>query len=371
MNRLRVAACLLFCVAATLTAQEPPIIVSPEIRPDRSVVLRVWAPKAAEVLVTGDWLGTNPPASLSKDTQGVWTVTVGPLPAGIYGYAFLVDGTRTTDPACRCTFAWGGGRASSSGFTIRGDKPTVWENQNRPPGTLHYERFYSNVQQRMRRFVVYTPPRYDPSNSRRYPVMVLLPGTPGDETDWTSGGGFVELLFDNLIAEGRMEPMIVVMHASDVDTRAEQRRGDDNLRQFERILAEELVPAVKQRYRVVGSPDSWAIVGLSLGGEFGMFAGLNHPELFRTIGSISGSLVPSSFERRFGPALARPETAKNYRLLWIGSGTEDTFFNGAKLFTERLQSARIAHTFRQYPGGHVMPVFRQQLEELLPQIFRR
>jgi enterochelin esterase family protein len=353
--------------AMPVATQEPPVIQSPEIRPDKSVVFRLWAPKATEVQLSGDWMGPQPPLPFSKNDQGVWTATAGPLEPGLYQYAFLVDAVRSADPVCRCSFVSGGGRFSSSRLTISGDKPSVWENQNRAPGTLHYESFFSKVQQRTRRFVVYTPPGYA-SSSRLYPVTVLLPGTPGDETDWTSGGGFAEILFDNLIAEGRMEPMIVVMHASDVD--ALGRRGDEYLQRFENILVEELVPAVKQRYRVNVNPASWAIVGLSLGGEFGMAAGLKHPELFRTIAAISGSLVPVSFESRFGPALARRDIAREYRLIWIGCGKDDIFYGGAQAFAQRLEAAKVPHVFRQFAGVHAMPVFRQELVELLPRLFR-
>jgi enterochelin esterase family protein len=351
------------------TAQDPPVIQSPEVRPDRSVVFRFWAPKATDVQLSGDWMGSQPPVVLSKNDQGIWTSTTAPLEPGIYTYGFLVEGARIPDPACRCTFAWGGGRGASSRFTIPGDKPSVWEIQNRPAGTLHYERFYSKLQQRTRRFVVYTPVGYD-SGARRYPVLVLTPGTPGDETEWTSGGGFADVLFDNLIAEGRMEPMIVVMHASDVDERLPQRRGDDNLRQFETILVDELVPAIKQRYRTSSNVASWAIAGLSLGGEFGMVAGLKHPELFRTIISISGSFVASSIDYRFGPVLSRQDLAKTYKLIWIGCGREDGFYPGAQALVQRLEVTKVPHIFRQFSGAHVMPVFRQELEEVLPKMFR-
>jgi enterochelin esterase-like enzyme len=370
-TRVAVVSLLTLITHAPARAQEPPVIVSPEVRPDRTVVFRFWAPKAIEVQLSGDWMGSRPPLPLTKDNQGVWTITAGPMEPNIYSYAFVADGARSDDPACRCTYTWGGGRGSSSRFTIRSAEPAPWDNQNRAPGTLHHERFYSRLQQRTRGFVVYTPPGYDPKAARRYPVLVLLPGTPGDETDWTSGGGFVEVLFDNLIAEGRMTPMIVVMHASDVDPRAELRRGDDNLHQFETILVDELIPAIKQRYRVDANANSWAIAGLSLGGEFGMFAGLRHPELFRTIASLSGSLVPSSFDARFGAALGKPETAKNYKLIWIGCGAEDGFFNGAKTFVQRLQSTKVPHVWREFSGSHSMPVFRHELVDLLPRLFAK
>lgn len=366
------AVCLIAFIAIGLAdnellAQERPRIVSPEIQADRRVVFRLWSPQATDVQLSGDWMGRQPPVKLAKSDDGVWTVTVGPLAPNIYTYGFLVDGVRSSDPACRCTFSWAG-RAASSRFVIAAESPQVWDNQNQAPGTLHLERFYSKLQQRMRRFVVYTPPGYELSGSRPYPTLILLPGTPGDENDWTSGGGFAEVMFDNLIAKGKMVPMIVVMHASDV---LENGKRDDNLRQFEPLLIDELLPVIRKRYRVSSQPRLWAIAGLSLGGEFAITVGLRHPELFRTVASLSGSLVPNSFDNRFGQALANPKAvAKNYRLIWVGCGAEDIFFDGAKAFAGKLQAGGIPHLFRQYDGAHVMPVFRHELAELLPLLFR-
>jgi enterochelin esterase-like enzyme len=350
-----------------LLAQERPRIISPEVQADRRVVFRLWAPLASDVQLSGDWMGRQPPVKLAKSDDGVWSATLGPLAPNIYTYGFLVDGVRASDPSCRCTITWAG-RAASSRFVVPAESPKVWDNQNQAPGTLHHERFYSKLQQRLRRFVVYTPPGYELSGSRPYPTLILLPGTPGDENDWTSGGGFAEVMFDNLIAQNKMVPMIVVMHASDV---LENGKRDDNLRQFEPLLIDELLPVVRKRYRVSSQPRLWAIAGLSLGGEFAMAVGLRHPELFRTVASLSGSLVPSSFANRFGQALAQAKAvSRDYRLVWVGCGSEDIFFDGAKAFAGQLQAAGIPHIFRQYNGAHVMPVFRQELAELLPLLFR-
>lgn len=356
-------------------AQTPPALVSPEVRSDRTIVFRLWAPKATEVQLTGDWGG---PVALSKDAQGIWTVTQGPLEPAIYQYAFLVDGTRTDDPSCRCTYVFGAGRGASNRFTVPAQPQAEWEDQNRTPGTLHHERFYSRVQQRMRGALVYTPPGYDPKASRRYPVLVLLAGAPGDEREWTTGGGSAEVLFDNLIGEGRMIPAIVVMHASDVDSRAPTRRGDSNLGQFERIVVDEVVPLVRQRYLTSTDAKSWAIAGVSLGGEFALHVGLRHPELFRNIGSISGSLVSRadpeeglpSMDERFGPALARPDIARSYKLIWIGCGSQDSICRGSRAFIQRLESAKVPHVWREFPGSHAWPVFRRELVDLLPRLFR-
>ena len=153
------------------------------------------------------------------------------------------------------------------------------------------------------------------------------------------------------------------MHASDVLDQAGERRSDNNLRDFEAILLHELLPLVRKRYRVKSDPRSWAIGGLSLGGEFGMSVGLKHPEVFRTVASLSGSLVPtdrgevgrSSFDVRFAPALAATHL-RDYRLIWVSCGSEDIFLGGAKAFAAKLAAANIKHVFREFPGPHAMPV---------------
>jgi enterochelin esterase family protein len=364
---------LALTLALTLPAgaQKAPTVVSPEIAKDRSVIFRLWAPKASDVQLSGNWMGPRPPVPLTKGEDGVWTTTVAPLQPNIYSYGFIVDGIRTPDPSCRCTLA-SARRFVDSVLLIPGETPRPWEMQNNPPGTLHHERFFSARQQRMRSFVVYTPPGYEQQGSRRYPVLVLLPGTPGDENDWTSGGGFAEVVLDNLIAGRRIVPMLVVVHASDALDRAGERRSDKNLEEFEAILVGELLPLIRKRYRVSSQPESWAVAGLSLGGEFGMHVGLKHPEIFRTVASLSGSLVPDSFDQRFASLLARPDVRRGtYRLIWVGCGSEDVFLEGAKAFAERLRAGGIPHVFRQFDGPHSMAVARLQLAELLPQLFQR
>jgi enterochelin esterase-like enzyme len=354
--------------SGVLFAQQPqrPTFASPEVMPDGRVTMRLWAPAATEVLLSGDWMGPQPAPPLMKDASGVWTVTVGPLEPGLYAYAFIVNGVRADDPVCRCSFT-AAERFASSRFLIPAATPQVWNERGAPKGSLRHE-VLSQPGGPSRRVVVYTPAGYDGASATRYPVLILLAGTPGTETDWTSGGGFAETIFDNLIAAGAMQPMVVVMHASDV---LRNGRRADNLREMEPIISNLLVPQIRSRFRVRPDPESWALAGLSLGGEYALTVGLRHPELFRTVASISGSLVPPDFADRFGAALAEPaRIRKDYRLIWIGSGTEDVFFGGAKALVSQLTAAEIPHQFFQLAGPHVMPVFRKELIELMPKLFR-
>jgi enterochelin esterase family protein len=161
------------------------------------------------------------------------------------------------------------------------------------------------------------------------------------------------------------------MHASDVLNPPDQRRGDANLHAFETVVTSELVPLVRKRYRADSAPRAWAIAGLSLGGEFGMYVGLKHPDLFSTVASLSGSLVPAAFETRFAPLLADPAAVRRQsRLICIGCGSEDVFLGGARDFAARLQRANIPQVFREFAGPHSLPVARLQLAELLPLLFR-
>ena len=366
---------LAFLVAVTVSvrAQDPPMLSSPELRSDRTVIFKFWSPRASEVQLSGDWMGRQSPVAMTKDAGGVWTAIAGPFEPNIYGYTFVVDGVRTVDPACKCGLMWAG-RFASSHFTIPGTPARSWEPQNQPSGTLHQHRFFSTRQQMTRRFVVYTPHGYD-SGDRRYPVLLLTPGTPGNESDWTNGGGFADIMFDNLIAAGRMVPMLVVMHASDVLDPPDFRRGDENMHAFETVILNEVLPIVKQRYRAATDPRMWAIAGLSLGGEFGMYVGLKHPEQFRTIISLSSSFVPTasevapSFDGRF-PLQDPKRIASGYRLIWLGIGTEDIFYNGSKAFAARLAANGVPYVYKEYRGAHVMPVFRQQLDDVLPLLFK-
>jgi hypothetical protein len=133
-----------------------------------TVILRFWAPQATDVKLSGNWMGPKPPVALNKTDNGVWTVTVAPLEPNIYSYAFIVDGVRTTDPSCKCSFT-SARRFSDSSFTVPGETPRAWESQNRPTGTLHHERFFSARQQRMRNYVVYTPPGYEAACCLEHP----------------------------------------------------------------------------------------------------------------------------------------------------------------------------------------------------------
>jgi len=349
-------------------APKPPAVVSPEVASDRTVTFRIYAPKASEILVTGDWMTrTDKPIPMSKRDDGVWVGSAGPLEPNVYFYAFNLDGVRTADPANTNTIV-AGGRFPQSSLEIRGEAALLWEVQGVRKGTIHVEFFDSALQGRERSYYVYTPTGYESKRGTGLPVLVLLPGTPGTEADWVTVG-LVNRIFDNLIAQRRVTPMLVLMPRADVLLKGGTRA--DNLREFEPLLVREVLPHFESKYRTKSRPELRAIAGYSLGGELALTVGLRHPDLFRTVGSFGGSVFEKDFEDRFGKAWADPKAiSSRYRLIWVGCGSGDLLLPGNRKFSDVLDQKKIHHTFREIAGYHSTPTFRALLIEFAQLLFR-
>jgi enterochelin esterase-like enzyme len=361
------AAALLLTTALAAQTARPPALVSPEVLADRRVTFRLYAPNAADVALTGDWMGPgDKPTPLVRGADGVWTATVGPFEPNVYGYAFSVNGVSAPiDPSNR-TALFAAGRFANSAVEIPGTPPRPWELRPVPRGTVHVHPFRSKALDRERGYYVYTPPDYD--RGRAYPLLVLLPGTPGNEGDWVNVG-YANRMFDNLLADRAMQPMVVLMPRSDVLAQTGTRA--DNLRVFEPLLVDEILPDFERQYRVDKRPEFRAIAGYSLGGELAVTVGLRRPELFRSIGSFDGSLFERDFDDRFGAVLEKPEqVARSYRVIWFGCGAGDLFLPGSRKLDEILRAKNVPHTFREIPGFHTTPTFRTLLADFLPVLFR-
>jgi enterochelin esterase-like enzyme len=358
---------LLLAMMGYAQTGRPPALVSPEILADGKVAFRLYAPNATEVLLSGDWMGPgDKPVALARRDFGVWTVIVGPFEPNVYGYVYTVNGVSVPIDHSNETTLLSAGRYANSALEIPGKTPRPWEQRAVPRGTVHVQPFRSRMQDRERGYYVYTPPEYD--SNRAYPLLVLLPGTPGSEGDWVNVG-YANRIFDNLLADRGMQPMIVLMPRADVLTKTGTRA--ENLREFEPLLINEILPELERRFRVDKSPNLRAIAGYSLGGELAVTVGLRHPELFRSIGSFGGSLFEQDFNDRFGLALERPEiVARTYRLIWLGCGSGDRFLPGSHRLDEILKARNIPHTFREVAGFHTTPTFRNLLVEFLPALFR-
>jgi enterochelin esterase family protein len=360
-----------FLVAVSGVAQPIPALRSPEILPDKRVTFRLDAPKAGEVKVTGEFL--KQPVSLQKNEKGVWTATVGPVKPDIYSYTFSVDGMRMVDPLNPDVRVSARPNAHSSVLEVPGDGPMPYDLRAVSHGTVQVRWYPSKTLDRVRRVHIYTPPNYD-RVSTRYPVLYLIHGAGSDDTAWTAQGR-AHLILDNLIADGKLKPLVVVMpdaYAYPIMS-AEANAPDAQPRQvamFTKDLIEDLIPFVGANYRVNNDREHRAIAGLSLGGGRALTIGLAHVEVFSRVAGFSAALVAGVSKDSFPEVVANPKKLNDgLKLLWVGCGTEDTLFNANKGLYEFLGKNGVKATFHPSDGAHTWQVWRRYLVEVAPMLF--
>jgi enterochelin esterase family protein len=340
--------------------------VSPEVHADRRVTFRVTAPRAAEVTLTADWLPSGKTERLAKDDRGVWSVTVGPLEPGIAIYNFNIDGLAVPDPVNPMVKLRA--RTSASLVEVPGDGTEVWLPGTVPHGRVELVFIPSQALPGQTREVrVYTPPGYDQDSARKYPVLYLLHGSNDTAAGWTDVGR-AHYILDNLIAQKKAVPMLVVMpwgHAVPFGG----PQGDNN-RLFERFLLDDAMPAVEKTYRVAAGRENRAIAGLSMGGGQAIQIGLGHLDLFSQVGAFSAA-VPGDFAARFKSLLDDPDgTNARLKLFFITCGRQDGMFARSRQLDETLTAHRIRHEFRPSEGLHNYVVWRLYLSQLAPMLFR-
>jgi len=364
---LKIASLLGLAVAAY--AQRTAALVSPEVHADHTVTFRIKAPKASEVTLTGDWLGNTPPPKLTRDDQGVWSITLGPLEPSIYIYSFTVDGMAIADPVNPRMKL----RASTSAslLEVPVEPSAFWEAHDVPHGAVEINWEKSKViHGETRQIWIYTPPGYE-KGSARYPVLYLLHGSNDTAAGWTMAGN-ANFVLDNLLAEKKLVPMIVVMpfgHATPFGVPVAPGESSNDA-VFEDYLLKDVLPLVEAKYRVAPGRQNRAIAGLSMGGGQSLKIGLGHLDLFSAVASFSGA-IPGDFETRFAGLLKDP-TAANSKLqaLWIGCGRQDSLFTRSRSLDELLTAHSVRHTFREIDGVHNYTVWRRFLAEYAPLLFR-
>jgi len=356
---------------ATQPRQMPPL-VTPEVHPDNSVTFRFRAPNAQDVKLARE--GTDPVA-MQKDDQGVWSVTTTPLPPDYYGYSYSVDGVRNLDPYNHLMVP--NLITPGNAVHVPGPASLPWEMNDVPHGEIHHHFYKSVAAEDERDFYVYTPPGYNPSAKLTYPVLYLLHGFSDDASGWTAVG-HANVIFDNLIAQGKVKPMIVVMPLG-YGTLEVIRLGwggtsnhpdvhERNLVKFREALLTEVIPKVESEYRVAKDRNSRAIAGLSMGGHESLFTGLNNLDKFAWIGAFSSGGLPDAFEKDFPGLDARAN--QQIRLLWIACGTEDHLITVNRNLREWLKSKGVQHTDIETPGMHTWMVWRRNLAEFAGLLFR-
>ena len=253
----------------------------------------------------------------------------------------------------------------------------AWDLRPVAHGELHERWYPSKSLDTVRRVFVYTPPNYERA-STRYPVLYLLHGAGSDESSWSESGR-VNLILDNLIADGKLKPLIVVMPygyayppmsplASGADAMKRQRAG------FNRDLIEDVIPLVQASYRVYTDREHRAIAGLSLGGAQALGMGLSHPELFSRVAGFSPALgavtSPEAGGLDFKELVADTKKVNGeFKLVWVGCGSDDTLFQSVQSFSKTLDSSGVKHVFRETDGAHTWLNWRRYLAEVAPQLF--
>jgi enterochelin esterase-like enzyme len=368
--------------------------LSPEVLGDSRVIFRLSAPEAEDVLLNGDW-PEGRKLKMSKDEQGVWSVTVGPLDPEFWGYTYSVDGVRMLDP--RNPNVKRDGVRYDNILLISGPESALYENKDVPHGTVSMIWYDSPTLKLKRRMVVYTPPGYEDSR-RRYPVLYLLHGGGGDEEAWCTLGR-ANLILDNLIALDEAREMIIVMpngnanqkmatgsgpvqgQASPMQFRI-PRPGPPSVGQpagahnvvppsaglFPESLVKDIIPFVEKHYRVIKDQKSRAIAGLSMGGGQTMAATAKYPKTFSFIGVWSaGSRQPDEEILKQLTAIK----AARARLYYVGCGVDDQLaHSGSMKLVELLRKLDMRYRLKESTGGHTWFNWRIYLSEFAPLLFR-
>ncbi len=381
--QLRIPACGLLTLALSLPvmAQMPQrqptpndTLQSPRVLNDKRIALSIYAPKASEVTVSGDFLSPAKPLSLAKNEQGVWSVLVGPLKPDYYTYTLTVDGVRTIDP--KNPVIKQGISSLENVMTVPGDATAFEDNQSVPHGEVREVWYPSKSLGMMRRMHVYTPPGYE-KGATKYPVFYLLHGGGDDDSGWNSIGraGFI---LDNLLASGKAKPMIVVMPNGSMPMN--NKPGSDLAQSMSAMralfadeLLKEVMPQVEKTYRTLNNRENRAIAGLSMGGFQTLDVTLSHPELFDYVGVFSSGFFGATIdeaETKYAKALQDPAFNKGKKLFWVEIGKDDFVMDANKKTLALLDKHNIKYQYKETDGGHTWINWRQYLHEYAPLLFR-
>jgi enterochelin esterase family protein len=370
----------------TLSAQEMPWmrnqVVSPEIHEDLQVSFRIFAPDAHDVSMRGGWMESwGASEALVKNDTGLWTLTLGPLEPEIYTYTFSVDGITLMDPANIRVMR--DGRRYASMLLVPGEASLLYEVKDVPHGTLQKIWYDSPTLELSRRMYVYTPPGYE-SGSDKYPVLYLLHGGGGDEDAWSTLGRTCQIM-DNLIAEGRATPMIVVMTngnpgdaASPGEAPPRKAEQGDIFRMgsgaFEKSLVQDVIPFMEKHFMALSGREHRAVSGLSIGGMQTITLSFDHTEHFDYIGVMSMGIPEPRPDGRnwFQDVDERMNnlSSKGYKLYWIACGTDDFLYEAARNLVGKLEEHSLEYTYRESSGGHTWSNWRLYLSEFAPLLFK-
>ncbi len=337
--------------------------VSPEVHADKRVTFRVAAPNAKLVE-----LDATPPLKrtpMEQESDGVWSVTFGPIAPGLYHYWIRVDGVAMADamnPVTKPAIF-----PTKSLLEVPGDTPEIHEIQDVPHGVVRMHYYFSKVIGKQRALRVYTPPGYH-DDGPQLPALYLYPGSTNNEESWM-GEGRANFIMDNLLAAKRCVPMLVVLpqiHALDPRVPA---NGRDDLTLVDQEIASEIIPLIDAYYRTLADREHRALAGLSKGGVQTQVTGIAHHDLFAWLGVFSGARNNTG-ELLNKANLAPAKFSEHTKLLWLGVGKNDGAIKGMEEFHAFLDENKIRHTWRLTEGIHEFTLWRPYLAEFASLLFQ-
>ncbi len=382
-------------VTLTLTAQQDLFrgnsIISPEVNPDKTVTFRISAPEASSVSVSGSWMsggGFGQPApkkDLVKSDSGIWSYTTETLSPDLYRYSFMVDGVRTMDPSN--AHAIRDVATLSNIFIVGGGIADLYKVSDVPHGTVAFRWYESPGNNKSRRLTVYTPNGYERSTSR-YPVLYLLHGIGGDEEAWIGSGRAVQIL-DNLIAQGKAEPMIVVMTNGNVYQQASPGNGSTGLVQPRMMLPNtmdgkfeetfiDVMNFIESNYRTIEEKEGRAIAGLSMGGFHTANISMHYPDKFDYVGLFSSALgvrpngesTAEVYQNQDQKLKQQMENGVELYWMAIGEDDMDMILRGNEALRKKMDDMGMEYTYKETTGGHTWDNWRAYLVEFTQLIFK-
>ncbi|QRR00484.1 esterase [Dyadobacter sandarakinus] len=347
-------------------------VVSPDVRDDHTVTFRLKAPDAASVQLTGGpvllALRSKDPIPFVKGSDGIWTLTVGPLKPDMYVYRFLVDGVAVADP--NNTITGVSNQPAYSTLVVHGARPAYYDAANVPHGSITRHIYHSDVLGGEREIFVYTPPGYDPK--KKYPVLYLLGGSGELASGWSLDGR-ANFIADNLLAEKKMVPMIIAMPNNQVIHRNDPQHLEKTYVRFGKELREQIVPFIDQHYSTIKDRRGRALAGLSMGGRHTQAVGFASTDLFSSFGILSsGDAEPAKLNPAF---FADPGIKEKVDYILIGSGSGEQDFVGKRSAAthEALEKIGVPHEyFVGGEGAHDWGTWRMLLhDKLLPNLWKK
>lgn len=354
-------------------------VVSPQINDDGSVTFRLNAPETRKAVVAGDFTTREGKdigfGEMTRNEQGVWEFTTPPLRSELYSYTFVVDGVRMCDPSN--VYINRDVASVMNILIVDGDRGDLYKVNDVPHGSVKRCWYDSPTLGKQRRMTVYTPAGYE-QGKEKYPVLYLLHGAGGDEEAWMTLGRTSQIM-DNLIAEGRCRPMIVVMTNGNPWQQAapgESAAGmvqpamkfDPSQKSFEEAFGD-VMTYVESNYRTIRKKDARAVAGLSMGGGHSFNISRMYPDKFDYVGLFSAA-VRNVEDPEVAASLAA-QRDKGFKLYWIACGNTDFLYQANRDYMKYLDSIGFPYVYRESDGGHIWRNWRIYLSEFAPMLFAK